>query len=63
MKRTMAAPSGAGGTSKHAEVQQPEVTEQKGDLLIRKLWQKGTDSVHDIRVVYTDTLTHRTKDQ
>ena len=43
-------------------MQPSEVTEQKGDLLIRDLWQKGTDSVHDMRVVNTDTLPHRTKD-
>ena len=28
-----------------------EVTEQKGDLLIRDLWQQGTDSVPDMCVV------------
>ena len=39
VKRTKAVTAGAGGTSKHAEVQPPEVTEQKGDLLIRDLWQ------------------------
>ena len=27
--------------------------EQKGNLLIRDLWQKGTSSVHDMRVVNT----------
>ena len=31
-----------------------EVTEPKGDLLIRDLWQQGTDSVHDMRVMNTD---------
>ena len=62
VKRTKAAPAGAGGTSKHAEVQPPKVTEQKDDLLIRDLWKQGKDSVHDMRVVNTDTLTHRTKD-
>ena len=36
----------------------PEVTEQKGDLLIRDLWQQGTDSVHDMRVVNTDALAY-----
>ena len=40
----------------------PEVTEPKGDLIIRDPWQKGTDSVHDMRVVNTDALTHRKKD-
>ena len=52
----------AGGTSNYAEVQPEVVTEQKGDLLIRDLWQQGTDSVHDMCVVNTDALMHRTKD-
>ena len=34
----------------------PEVTEQKGELLIRDLWKQGTDNVHDMRVVNTDAL-------
>ena len=36
----------------------PEVKEQKGNLLIRDLWQQGTDSVHDMRVVNTDALSY-----
>ena len=36
----------------------PEVTEQKGDLLIQDLWQQGKDSVHEMRVVNTDTLSY-----
>ena len=36
----------------------PEVTEQKGDLLIRDLWQQGTDSVHNMRVVNTNALSY-----
>ena len=35
-----------------------EVTEQKGDLLIRDLWQQGTNSVHNMRVVNTDILSY-----
>ena len=31
-------------------------------MLIRDLWQHGTDSVHDMRVVNTDASTHRMKD-
>ena len=34
----------------------PEVTEQKGNLQIRDLWQQGTGSVHAMRVVNTDAL-------
>ena len=62
VKRTKAAPATAGGTTNNGEVQPPEVTEQKGDLMIRDLWKQGTDSVHDMRVMNTDALTHRTKD-
>ena len=62
MKRTKAAPSGAGRTSNHSEVQPSEVTEQKGNLLIRDLLQQGTDSFNNMCVVNTDALTHRTKD-
>ena len=43
-------------------MQPPEVTEQKGYLLIRDLWKQGTASVHDMPVVKTDALTHRKKD-
>ena len=39
----------------------PEVTEKKGDLLIRDLYQQGTDSVHDMRVVNTDALSYLKK--
>ena len=54
MKSTKAAPDGAGGKSNKPVAQPPEVTEQKGDLLIRDLWQQGTYSVHDILVVNND---------
>ena len=36
----------------------PEVIEQKGDLLIRDLWQQGTDSVQDMPVVNTDAQSY-----
>ena len=39
----------------------PEVTKQKDDLIIRDLWQQGTDSVHGIRVVKTDALSYLKK--
>ena len=39
----------------------PEATEQKGDLLLRDLWQNGTDSVYDMRVVSTDAKSYREK--
>ena len=39
----------------------PEVTEQKGNLLIRDLWQNGTDSFHIMRVVNTDAKSNMSK--
>ena len=38
-----------------------EAMEQNGDLLIRDLWQNGTDSVHDMRIVNTYTKSHLAK--
>ena len=35
--------------------------ELKGDLLIRDLWTQGTDSIHDMRVVNTDAVSHQSK--
>ena len=32
--------------------------EQKGDLLIRELWNNNTDSVHGMRVVNIDAKSH-----
>ena len=37
--------------------------EQKGDLLNRDLCQNGTDSVHYMRVVNTDTKYHLAEPQ
>ena len=62
VKRTKATPAGAGGKTNHAVVQPPEVTEQKGNLLIRELWQQGIDSVHNMWFVNTDAPMHRGKD-
>ena len=57
MSRTKPNPAGSKlMTPSDALTAAPEVTEQKGDLLIRDLWQQGIDSVHDIRVVNTDAL-------
>ena len=60
MKRTNAAPAGANGNSGHTSL--PEVTEQKGDLLILNLWKQGTNSVHEMRAVNTDAPTYQKKD-
>ena len=62
VKRTKAAKSRARGDSNQSVAQPPEVTEQKGDLLIRDLWQQRIDSVHDTRVVKTDAPMHQKKD-
>ena len=35
-----------------------EDTKQKGDLLIRHIFQNGTDSDHDMQVVNTDDKSH-----
>ena len=39
----------------------PESIEQKGNLLIRDLYQNGTNSVHYMRVMNTDTKSHLSK--
>ena len=62
VKRKKAVPVGANRNSGQTAVQPPEVTEQKGDLLIPDLWQQGTNSIHDMRVVNTDAPTHQKKD-
>ena len=53
VKRTKANPDGPSDTTDPDDTH-PEATEQKGYLLIRDLWQNGTDSVHDMRVMNTD---------
>ena len=62
VKRAKATPVEASKNKYHVVAPPPEVTEQKGDLLIRYLWQQGTESVLDICVVNTDAQSHRTKD-
>ena len=61
VKRTKDKPSGDSGTTYRDGAPPPEVTEQKRDLLIRDLWQNGTDSVHDMRVVNTDAKSQSEK--
>ena len=54
MRRMKSMPVGSNiSKSSETTTEAPEVTEQKGDLLIRDLWQQGTDSVHDTHVVNT----------
>ena len=62
VKGTKATPAGASGNKDHTVATPLEVTEKKGDFLIRDLWQNGTYSVHDMRSVNTDSQSHRTKD-
>ena len=57
MKRTKAKPDGPSDTIDPDDTP-PEDTEQKGDLLIQDLWQNGTDSVHNMRVVNTDAKSY-----
>ena len=57
MKRTKAKPDVPSDT-KEPDDTPPEATEQKEHLLIRYLWQNGTDSVHAMRVVNTDATSY-----
>ena len=58
MKRPKTTPTGDSGSTDRDGASAPEATEQKGDLLIRDLWKNGTDSVHDMHVLNTDTKSH-----
>ena len=60
VKRKKGASARSNGNSGHTAA--PEVTEHKGDLLILDLWQQGTDRVHNMRVVNTDTPTYQKKE-
>ena len=61
VKRLKANQDGAGGSTYQDGAPPSESTEQKGDLLIRDLWQNRTDSVHDMRVVNTDAKSQSAK--
>ena len=54
MKAKLAGPSGITDT----EDTLPEATKQKGKLMLRDLWNNGTDSVHNMRVVNTDAKSY-----
>ena len=62
VKRAKATPSRDSGKIDQAGASLPEVTEQKGNLLIRDLWQNETDSVNNICVVNTDAKSNMSKD-
>ena len=57
MKRPKAKPAGLSGSTNPGDTP-PEATEQKVDLLIRDLWNNGTDSVHDMHIVNTDAKSY-----
>ena len=61
VKRLKAEPARTSGSIDRDGAPPPEATEQKGDPLIRDLWKNGTDSVHDMRVINTDTKSHSAK--
>ena len=61
MKMPNAKPVGTRGSTDQDRAPPPEDIEQKGDLLIRDLWQNRTDSVHDMRVAKTDAENHTVK--
>ena len=58
MKSPKANPASTRGSTDQDGAPPPEATEQKGDSLIRDLWQNRTDSVHDMHVVNTDAKSH-----
>ena len=61
VKRPKANPSRSKATTSTATTPPLKVTEQKGDLLICELWKNGTDSIHNMRVVKTDSKSHSAK--
>ena len=61
MKWTKATTDGASGITDRDREPPPNFTEQKGDLLIRDLWQNRTGSVHNMRVANTDAKSHSAK--
>ena len=58
MKRTKAKLYRTTGTTVLDNAPAPEATKQKGDLLIHHLWQNGTDSALNMRVVNTDAKSY-----
>ena len=57
VRRTKAKPAGPSGIT-DTEDTPTDSTDQKGDLLLRDLWQNGTDSVHNMHVVHTDAKSY-----
>ena len=61
MKRSKENPSRIKGTTVLDVMPPIGAMEQKGDLLIRDLWQNGTDSLHDMRIVNIDAKSYSAK--
>ena len=61
MKRTKENPTIFKATTVPSTMPRLEATEHKVELLIRDLWKKGTESVHDMRVMKTYAKSHSSK--
>ena len=61
VNRTKAIPAGDSRNNDQAGGPLPEVTDQKGNFLIRDIWPNGTDSVQDMCVMNTDAKSHMKK--
>ena len=61
MERMKAKPTGSRGTTDRDGAPPLEAMKQKWYLLICDLWQNGTDSVHNMRVVNTDAKSQSAK--
>ena len=61
VRRTKPTLAGLNKTKPSEKPAASEVTEHKGDLLIWYLYDQGTNSVHDMRVVNTDALAYQSK--
>ena len=48
-------------TGKINEAPPPEEEEDKGDLMIWDLWTQGMDSIHEMRVFNTDSVSYQSK--
>ena len=57
VKRTKAKPARPSGIT-NTEETPPEATEQKGELMIRDLWQNVTESLHNMHIVNTDAKSY-----
>ena len=63
VKRPNEKPDRTKATTLPSNMSPLEATGKKGDLLVRNLWQNGTESVHDMHVMNTDVKSHSAKTQ